>query len=160
MRTLAGILAAILFSLFMAGPAAANEDVSQFLWSHGKGTGGDYENGLKAARAGDWRLSAHFLNRHVGRDPQDADALTYLGMSHSRLGEFEKALRYFDAALSIDPDHRLALSQMGTTYLSANQPAKAKEQSQALRRLCPGGCPELKALDHAMQGFKMKGPGS
>ena len=160
MRSVTAAIAAALFSLFMAGSAAASEDVSQFLWNHNKGAGGDYENGLRAAEAGDWYMSVHYLNRYVGRDPQDADALTYLAMSHQRLGEFAKALRYFDAALSIRPDHRLAHSQMGTVYLSSNQPAKAQAHTRKLQTLCPSGCPELNFLTKAMQDFKAKQPGS
>ena len=161
MRSVTAAIAAVFFSFFMAWSAAASEDVSQFLWNHSsKGAGGDYENGLRAAQAGDWHMSAHYFNRHVGRDPQDADALTYLGISHRKLGAFEKALRYFDAALSIRPDHRLAHSQMGAVYLSSNQPAKARVHSRKLQVLCPSGCPELKSLTNAMQNSRAKRPGS
>ncbi len=62
--------------------------VDNFLWprratSSGRG---DYENGVNAARAGDWQMSVRFLERSAGRDPQDADALTMLAFGNNQLG--------------------------------------------------------------------------
>ena len=74
MKLIAGSL---IFLLTFAGASfAGSAQVNDFLWpgrtaSDGDGDG-DYENGVSAARAGDWQMSVRFLERSVGRDPQDA----------------------------------------------------------------------------------------
>ena len=87
-------IAAVIMTLAVVGNTAAMEG-DMFLWP-GRGGDGDYENGIKAARAGDWQLSLHYLNRSVGRDPQDADALALLAISHRKLGRFDKAMTGLD----------------------------------------------------------------
>ena len=138
-------------------PAA---DVNEFLWPGRGDGGGDYESGIKAARAGDWRLSVHYLQRSVGRDPQDADALTLLALSHRKLGENGRAMRFFKAALGIEPDHRLAHLRIGEAYLATRNLSMAREHEQTLGGICPNGCPELKALKKAIVDFEAQGPGS
>ena len=151
-------IAAVIMTLAVVGNTAAMEG-DMFLWP-GRGGDGDYENGIKAARAGDWQLSLHYLNRSVGRDPQDADALALIALSHRKLGRFDKAMRFFDAALAIEPDHRLALLHAGSAYLAGGNLMKAREHEATLTVLCPKGCPELGALKRAIADFKERGPGS
>ncbi|MDH3232832.1 MAG: tetratricopeptide repeat protein [Alphaproteobacteria bacterium] len=153
----AGIAAAIM-TLAVVGNTAAMEG-DMFLWP-GRGGDGDYENGIKAARAGDWQLSLHYLNRSVGRDPQDADALALLAISHRKLGRFDQAMRLFDAALAIEPDHRLAHFHVGSAYLAGGNLMKARKHEATLTVLCPKGCPELGALKRAIADFKKRDSGS
>lgn len=73
--------------------------VDNFLWPRRATSsgGGDYENGVNAARAGDWQMSVRFLERSAGRDPQDADALTMLAFGNNQLGRLGPAMRYYRA---------------------------------------------------------------
>jgi tetratricopeptide (TPR) repeat protein len=159
MNALRSGIAALALTFTVAGSAAAME-ADAFLWP-GRGDGGsDYENGIKAARAGDWQLSLHYLQRSVGRDPQDADALTLLALSHRKLGRSSQAMRFFEAALAIEPDHRLALLHAGNAYLAGGNLLKAREHEATLTVLCPKGCPELGALKRAIAAFEGQGPGS
>jgi len=158
----AGAAAAILaFAVcgVVAGNAAAM-DADAFLWAGRGGGGGDYESGVKAARAGDWHMSLHYLKRSVRRDPQDADALTVLALSYRKLGRMQESMRFFEAALAVDPDHRSANLHAGDAYLAGGNLVKAMEIQARLTDLCPKGCKELEALKSAIEAFGRKGPDS
>ncbi|MCZ6861252.1 MAG: tetratricopeptide repeat protein [Alphaproteobacteria bacterium] len=160
MKLIAGSLVLL---LTVAGVSSAGSaQVNDFLWpgrtiSSGDG---DYENGVNAARAGDWQMSVRFLERSVGRDPQDADALTMLAFGNSQLGRLGPAMRYYRAALTIDPEHRLANLRIGEAYLAANNVTKARQHWKTLSRLCPSGCAELNVFNRALAAYRITGPNS
>lgn len=153
----------ILLLTFAGAGYVGAAEVSDFLWpgrvTSGEGVG-DYENGVRAARAGDWQMSIHYLERSVGRDPQDADALTMLAFGNTRLGRIGPAMRYYRAALIIDPGHRLANLRIGQAYLAGNDIAKATRHWKTLSGLCPHGCPELDAFNRAIAAHRITGPDS
>lgn len=161
-KLIAGSL--ILLLTFAGASFAGAEQVNDYLWpgrTAGGGAGdGDYENGVSAARAGDWQMSIRYLERSVGRDPQDADALTMLAFGNTRLGRIGPAMRYYRAALIIDPAHRLANLRIGEAYLAVNDIVKARQHWKTLNALCPNGCAELNALDRALAAYRIKGPDS
>jgi len=152
-------LSGVLLALAVAGQAVAS-DLDMFMWPGRGAADGDYENGAKAARAGDWPLSLHYLKRSVARNPQNADALTLFALSHRKLGRVERAMRLYEAALAIEPDHRMANFLAGSTYLAGGNLVKARERQANLTVLCPKGCPELGALERAIAEFKRQRPGS
>ncbi len=157
------IVGSLIFLLTFAGASyAGSAQVDKFLWPSRTASGGDgdYENGINAARAGDWQMSVRYLERSVGRDPQDADALTMLAFGNHKLGRFGPAMRYYRAALTIDPGNRLANLRIGEAYLSVNNIAKARQHREVLNGLCPNGCAELEAFDHAIAAYRIKGPDS
>lgn len=162
MKLLAGSLVLL---LTLAGQSyAGSSQTSDFLWpgrvAGSSGGDGDYENGVNAARVGDWQMSVRFLERSVGRDPQDADALTMLAFGNSQLGRLGPAMRYYRAALTIDPEHRLANLRIGEAYLATDNIAKARVHWKILSGLCPNGCAELDAINRAIAEYRIKGPES
>ena len=157
------IVGGLILMLSFAGAGYAGaEQVNDYLWPGrtAAGGGGDYENGVSAARAGDWQMSVRYLERSVGRDPQDADALTMLALGNTRLGRIGPAMRYYRAALIIDPAHRLANLRIGEAYLAASDITRARAHRKILSGLCPAGCAELNALDRALAAYLIKGPSS
>jgi len=158
------IVGSLVLLLTLAGTGiAGSSELNDFLWpgrTANGGGGGDYENGVNAARAGDWQLSVSYLRRSVGRDPQDADALTMLAFGNRQLGKYQLAMRYYRAALSINPEHRLANMRIGEAYLAINNVAKARQHQKTLSGLCPAGCAELDALNRAIAANQIKGPDS
>jgi protein O-GlcNAc transferase len=54
-------------------------------------------------------------------DPQNADALQYLGMLNAMRGQTEHAIIYYQQALAISPQHFAALSNLGKTLLDLQQ---------------------------------------
>ena len=164
MKLIAG---SIILLLTLAGASIAGAaQVDEFLWpgrtvgGAGSSGGGDYENGVDAARAGDWQMSVRYLERSVGRDPQDADALTMLAFGNRQLGRLGPAMRYYRAALTIDPGHKLANLRIGEAYLATNNVAKAVQHRKTLSALCPTGCAELNALNRALAAHRNRGPES
>ena len=160
MRPIRTSLAALALVLAFVGAAVASEDVREFPPQRRAEAESDLEVGLRAARVGDWPLSIHYLERYVARDPQDVDALTYLGVGNSKLGKLGKAITYFDAALSIDPDQSQAHAYIGKAYLAAGEPALARQQEATLAGICASGCRELDKLRRAIRAYKTKGAGS
>lgn len=161
------ISGSIILLLTLAGASFAGAaQVDEFLWpgrTIGGGSissGGDYENGVNAARAGDWQMSVRYLERTVGRDPRDADALTMLAFGNRQLGRLGPAMRYYRAALTIEPGHKLANFRIGEAYLAANNVTKARQHRKTLSALCPTGCAELDALNRALAAYRNKGPES
>lgn len=144
-----------------SGIAVATDGPRETVWAQRDANGaGDLENGIRAAKNGDWQLSIRYLERFVERDPQNADALGLLGTSHRKLGHLDQAVRYFEAALAIDPDNRTVRGEVGETYLALHQPEKARAHAAALARLCPRGCSELTTLTRAIAAQTARGPGS
>ncbi|MHA1537719.1 MAG: tetratricopeptide repeat protein [Alphaproteobacteria bacterium] len=158
------IVGCLVLALSLAATSLAGAgQVDEFLWpgrAESSASHGDFENGVSAARAGDWRMSVRLLERSVSRDPQDADALTMLAFGNRQLGRLAPAMRYYRAALIIEPGHRLANLRIAQAYLAANQLAKARRHLEVLSKACPKGCAELEALDRAIAGHKIKGPDS
>lgn len=79
----------------------------------------------------------------VGPHP---DVLNYLGFSHRKLGQFDKAQSYYALALKINPDHLGATEYLGELYLEIGAIRKAKRQLAKLEELCDFGCAEREDL--------------
>jgi tetratricopeptide (TPR) repeat protein len=162
MTSLTAVLAALALLVPLSGAAAGADGYSETVWAQRDeaAAAGDLENGIRAAKRGDWYLSVHYLERLVERDPQDADALALLGAGHQKLGHLARAARYYEAALVLEPGNRKAHRQLGEIYLAMRQTDKARAQAAILAKLCPQGCPELTALTRAIAAQTARGPGS
>ena len=55
----------------------------------------NYTAATKAIEAGEFRRAIGLLDKVVGADPKNANALNYLGYSHRKLGNFKSAARGF-----------------------------------------------------------------
>lgn len=56
--------------------------------------------------------------RSTTATPRDARILSQLGMAYAGLGNTQEALKSYEAALALDPKNDLALSSLGTFYLT------------------------------------------
>ena len=74
------------------------------------------------------------------------DVLNYLGYSNRRLGHFEKAQRYYEQALAIDPKHRGANEYLGEMWVELGRSEEARARLSALEDACPFGCVEYEDL--------------
>jgi len=79
----------------------------------------------------------------VGPHP---DILNYLGYTHRKLGEFDKAQGYYAQALHLDPNHLGATEYLGELYLELGEMKKAHHQLAKLDELCAFGCAEREDL--------------
>lgn len=126
------------------------------------GGGGDAPKNPDLAKAvplvedGHYAEAIPFLEKAVAADPKSADALNYLGYSHRKLGDVDKALDYYRKALAIQPKHRGANEYLGELYLELGQLEKAEERLEVLDGACFFGCEEYSDLKAAIKAYKAK----
>ena len=85
---------------------------------------------------------------------QHADVYNLLGFSLRKLGDYPKALTYYQKALDYDPEHKGAHEYLGELYVETKQMAKAEVQLAILARLCPAVCEERDDLEKAIAAAK------
>ncbi len=79
----------------------------------------------------------------------DADVYNLLGYSSRKSGDLGGAATYYDAALSINPDHLGALEYQGELFLMTGDKAAAQANLDRLTTLC-GACEEQQDLAQAL----------
>jgi tetratricopeptide (TPR) repeat protein len=84
--------------------------------------------------------------RDLAEDTQQADVYNLLGFSLRKTGDFKTSLTYYTKALELQPDHRAAREYLGELFVETGNIDKAREQLDALAKLCPGGCEEREDL--------------
>ncbi len=119
----------------------------------------DYVAAEKAIEAADYRGAIALLDKIVGANPKNANALNYLGYSHRKLGDFDKALGHYQQALKLKPDHLGAHEYLGELYLQMNDLARAQQHLDRLDDICIFGCEEYTDLKKAIQAYKAKHSG-
>ena len=90
------------------------------------------------------------LKKAIKEEPDNADIYNYLGFAHRKIGDYDKSKIYYEKALSIQPDHKLALEYQGKLFLKLDDVHSAQSNLVKLRMLCPEGCDELTDLDIAI----------
>lgn len=74
------------------------------------------------------------------------DILTYQGFANRKLGNRDLALAYYQAALTVDAEHRGANEYLGEYYVEVGQIELAKKQLSKLNAICNFGCEEAEEL--------------
>ena len=115
---------------------------------------GDYENGVKAVEAANYKKAIKLFNKVVAAKPTNADAWNYLGFSNRKLKRFDLALNAYQKALTIDPDHRGANEYLGELYLQTDNLEKARERLEKLDDICFFGCEEFDDLKAAILAYE------
>lgn len=62
--------------------------------------------------------------------------------------------KYYQRALSIEPDHKAALEYYGELKLMQNDLEGAEKLLKQLQHICPTGCEEFDILTKAVESFK------
>ena len=93
------------------------------------------------------------LKKAIKEEPDNADIYNYLGFAHRKIGDYDKSKIYYEKALSIQPDHNLALEYQGELLLKLDDVHSAQSNLVKLRMLCPEGCDELTDLDIAISKY-------
>lgn len=106
------------------------------------------------ARAGSFREAVPALLAVIRREPDNADAHTWLGFSYRKLGDLDRSERHYRSALDIEPDNLSALEYYGELFLMRREPDKARELLARLARLCPMGCEERTTLEQSIASFR------
>ena len=109
------------------------------------------------AYRGDYEGALELLD--AAKDQNDPRILNYRGYATRKLGNVEEGMKYYQAALRIDPSYTLVREYMGEGFLSLGQVDKAEEQLAEIERLCGGQeCREYTLLSSAIKTHKLLNP--
>jgi len=114
----------------------------------------DFQKAEYLIKAEQYEEAIPLLQKVVADNARDADAWNYLGFASRKLGKNDEALGYYRKALAIDPKHKGAHEYLGELHLQMNNLAKAEEELNVLKGLCPTGCEELEDLEADIADYK------
>lgn len=104
-----------------------------------------------------WQRAKELYERYLALRPEDADALTDLGICQRALGDFQGALQRFAAAQKLAPDHWQSLfNEVVVRAFDLGDPVAAEAALVALERAAPGN-PDVARL--AAEVRQRKGQG-
>jgi tetratricopeptide (TPR) repeat protein len=89
------------------------------------------------------------LEKAKKEEPDNADVFNYLGFAYRKIGNYHNSKVFYEEALAIQPDHKLALEYQGELFLALHDPNSAQSNLIKLTALCPQGCDELQDLGTA-----------
>ena len=114
-----------------------------------------FHAGYWLARKGEYSLALHYLNQ--ADNVSDARIQTYIGYATRKLGNWDKAMGHYTAALTANPDYTVARAYMGEAFLQKGDKVAAIEQLAEIARRCGTGCDEYQELADALAKFEVKG---
>ncbi len=146
------VLAALFGAAVLAAPAFAilNEDEATTAGNP------DFDNAIRAVKKENYRDAIGYLTEVLADDSRNADALSYMGYSHRKLGDFKSAIAYYTKALRVEPDHRGANEYLGEAYLEINDLPNAERRLERLHAICGTSCAEFHELNAAVAAYKAK----
>jgi tetratricopeptide (TPR) repeat protein len=154
-------LVAMLFSVAMIAVVAGNVAPAQAMGSSeppARTAKNDYDDAVRAVEKKDFKQAIQLLTRVLKESPRNADALNYIGYSHRKSGEHQKAIEFYKQALAVNPDHLGANEYLGEAYLEINDLPKAQERLAHLLNVCGQNCKEAQELGKAIASYKTGKP--
>lgn len=97
-----------------------------------------------------YKRAINKLEKAMRDEPDNADIYNYLGFAHRKSGNYEESGTHYQKALSLDPNHKLALEYQGELFLTLNDLVSAQANLAQLANLCPQGCDERDDLAKAI----------
>jgi len=85
------------------------------------------------------------------KNKNDPRILNFLGYSTRKAGNVHKGLRYYEAAITADPDYTLARSYMGEAFITLGKLEAARHQLKEIEARCGRFCREYRILDKAIE---------
>jgi len=89
----------------------------------------------------------------LAANQNDPRILNYLGYSTRKLGDVQRGLSYYTAALEADPDYTLVREYMGEAFLQLGEVDKAREQLSEIEKRCGKDCREYALLDEQINSY-------
>ena len=116
------------------------------------------ESLLKSSRSSiskkKWAQAKKDLIKADKLNSKNADVKNLLGFVTRNMNDTKSSMKYYQAALKIDPNHLGANEYLGELYLKLKQPAKAKAQLAKLEKICGTDCAEYKDLANDIAKYK------
>ncbi len=106
--------------------------------------------GYWLAKNGRYAEALTYLNLARTRD---ARVLTYVGFATRKLGDVDKALPFYAAALAQDPNFVVARAYLGEAYLTKKEPDRAKAELAEIATRCGTNCPAYVDLDRHIAAY-------
>ncbi|MBZ0217016.1 MAG: tetratricopeptide repeat protein [Fimbriimonadaceae bacterium] len=78
--------------------------------------------------------------------PDNADVLNYMGYTSRKMGRMEDARRYYEAALTINPNHLGVLEYYGEWHVMMGDLDTARRHLAKIAALCGVNCEEYREL--------------
>jgi tetratricopeptide (TPR) repeat protein len=101
---------------------------------------GDFEGGIGALHA-------------LGHD-DNADVATLLGYASRKLGRYDDAKHWYEAALAADPNHAVTWSYYGMWQAEQGNILKAKDDLEKVRQICGTDCRAYTELKAVIEGTR------
>jgi tetratricopeptide (TPR) repeat protein len=100
-----------------------------------------------------WAQAIAVLKDVIAVDSRNADALSLMGYSLRKSGDYERALGFYQKALKLNPNHKGATEYLGELYVVLGQVDKARGLLDVLAKLCGNtSCEEYQDLAEAIEG--------
>jgi tetratricopeptide (TPR) repeat protein len=116
------------------------------------------ESLLKSSRSSiskkKWAQAKKDLIKADKLNSKNADVKNLLGFVTRNMNDTKSSMKYYQAALKINPNHLGANEYLGELYLKLKQPAKAKTQLAKLEKICGTSCAEYKTLSRNIAKYK------
>jgi tetratricopeptide (TPR) repeat protein len=104
---------------------AAERSLERLAWIRSDSHGDHLRFGNLAAADGVFRVAARAYEESLAKQPSAA-AWVAIGRMAQSLGQDDAALRAFESALEVDPDHVEALNLLGLGWLAQGEPERAE----------------------------------
>ncbi|MBT8434333.1 MAG: tetratricopeptide repeat protein [Gammaproteobacteria bacterium] len=107
----------------------------------------------------EYRKAISELTAMAEEDAKDADVWNLLGFSNRKLENYDEALKFYQKALSLKPEHKGANEYLGELYLETGKLDKARERLAVLDDACFFTCSEYRTLKKAIEKYQENNPG-
>ena len=98
--------------------------------------GDDYAAGVAAFDRQDWQGVIDHMARVIEERPWEDEAYNLSGFAYRKLGDYDRALEFYDKALKLNPHNRGALEYLGEAYLEMDRPEDAQAMLDRLDQEC------------------------
>jgi predicted Zn-dependent protease len=113
-----------------------------------------YTLGYWQAKGGAW--DAALVTLRSAGNQADPRIQTMIGYSLRKLGRVDEAMRYYMAALAVDPNRTTTREYLGEAFLQINQPGKAKEQLAQIASRRGTACEDYQLLAEEIAKFEQR----
>lgn len=114
----------------------------------------EYDKAVAAVEDENYQTAARLLLDVVRQQPDNTDALNYLGFSLRKLHDYDRAIAFYQKALAVDPNHTGANEYLGEAYVELGRIDKAKERLAKLEALCGRDCDEYQELSKMITAYQ------
>lgn len=106
----------------------------------------DYLDAVRLINIGDYDTAISHLRTSQTAFGPHPDVLTYIGFANRKAGNYDQAIRFYAAALELQPDHVGANEYLGEYYVERGDIDAAYSQLAKLESICNFGCAETDEL--------------